>query len=155
MNSERKIRDDLSHLINRWLFLKVKVRMITYLHDFIKEPNIFDDHRYKIGKVYLKAACHFAPELLEEESTLLERSLKRRRSWQIKDRCEKNIPGKTVFMTVWETVMHYVHGAKAPCGRGKESREKGSEVLYVEERIGSVWGNEWKNEKGHYGKRTE
>ncbi len=31
MNSEQKIRDDLSHLINRWLFLKVKVRMITYL----------------------------------------------------------------------------------------------------------------------------
>ena len=34
-------------------------------------------------------------------------------------------------------------------------KRKRSEVLYVEARIGSAWGNEWKNEKGHYGKRTE
>ncbi len=44
-----------------------------------------------IKKVFLKNACMFLSELLDEANTLLEESLKRRMSWQIKDRCTKRI----------------------------------------------------------------
>ena len=59
--------------------------------NFMKAPSLFDECAEEIKKVFLKTACRFLSELLDEGNTLLEESLKRRMSWQIKDRCTKRI----------------------------------------------------------------
>lgn len=73
-----------------------KIRIV-----FMKSPSLFDECAEEIKKVFLKAACQFLSELLEEGNTLLEESLKRRMSWQIKDRCTRRIltPVGTVAFT--------------------------------------------------------
>lgn len=69
--------------------------------NFMKAPSLFDERAEEIKGVFLKAACQFLSELLEEGNTLLEESLKRRMSWQIKDRYTKRIltPVGTVAFT--------------------------------------------------------
>lgn len=69
--------------------------------DFMKAPSLFDERAEEIKGVFLKAACQFLSELLEEGNTMLEESLKRRMSWQIKDRCTKRVltPVGTVAFT--------------------------------------------------------
>ena len=57
----------------------------------MKVPSLFDEFTEEVKKVFLKTACLFLSELPDEGNTLLEKSLKRRMSWQIKDRCVKNI----------------------------------------------------------------
>lgn len=129
--------------------------------NFMKEPSRFDEHMDKIGKVFLKVACHFASELLEEGNTLLEESLKRRMSWQIKDRGEKNIltpmgtvgfthtrfknkeTGETAYLLDraigWEPHMRTSDGLKAAALKGAAqcSYEKAGEASCMgDERVG-------------------
>lgn len=69
--------------------------------NFMKAPSLFDECAEEVKKIFLKIACQFLSELLEEGNTLLEESVKRRISWQIKDRCTRNIltPLGTVSFT--------------------------------------------------------
>lgn len=59
--------------------------------DFIGNPSLFDECVEETKKTVLDFACQFLSGLLEEWNTLLEGSVGRRVSWQIKDRCTKSI----------------------------------------------------------------
>ncbi len=59
--------------------------------NFMEDPAMFDNCVQDVWKVFLETARCFISEWLEECSTLLEKSLKRRLHWQIKDRSQKNI----------------------------------------------------------------
>ena len=59
--------------------------------NFMENPIQFDECVKEVESVFLKIACCFVSECLEECNRLLESSLKRRMSWQIKDRSQKNM----------------------------------------------------------------
>jgi len=59
--------------------------------NFMENPAAFDQCVNKAWKVFLKTACCFISGWLEECNMLLENSMKRRLSWQIKDRGQKTI----------------------------------------------------------------
>lgn len=59
--------------------------------NFMESPETFDQWVSMAGNVFLKTACYFIREWLEECNMLLENSVKRRLYWQIKDRGEKTI----------------------------------------------------------------
>lgn len=116
--------------------------------NFMKAPSLFDECAEEIKKVFLKTACRFLSELLDEGNTLLEESLKRRMSWQIKDRCTKRIltplgtvdfthtrfknkeTGETAYLldraAGWEAHVRISDGAKAAMleGAAQASYEK-------------------------------
>lgn len=59
--------------------------------NFMKHPETFDDFTLEIKRFVLELGCTIIAETLEECNTLLEDSGKRRLSWYIKDRGEKNL----------------------------------------------------------------
>lgn len=90
------MKNSIQHFVENGIPELEKIRI-----NFMKAPSLFDECAEEVKKIFLKTACMLLSEWLEEGNTLLEESLKRRMSWQIKDRCVKKIltPSGTVSFT--------------------------------------------------------
>lgn len=71
--------------------------------DFFSNPACFDEYIEKVKDILLDLGCHMISEVLKECNTLLEESLKRRFSWQIKDRGQKSILSPVGTLTFTNT----------------------------------------------------